>query len=73
MKKQPGISHKYFPFTWCNVKKQMGSIRYSEFLRWSIQRVSSEEPLMQDALNKPRTLGRDERQLKSVRWVRPSL
>ena len=31
MKKQPGISHKYFPFTWCNVKKQMGSIRYSEF------------------------------------------
>ena len=36
--------------------------------------MSSEEPSMQDALNKPRTLGRDERQLKSVRTlVRPSL
>ena len=27
-----------------------------------------EEPPMKDALNKPRTPGRDERQLKSVRW-----
>ena len=33
----------------------------------SIQRVSSEEPPTQDALNKPRKPGRDERQQKSVR------
>ena len=34
----------------------------------SIQQVSSKEHSMQDALNKPRMPGRDERQQESVRW-----
>ena len=55
------------------VSHSLGRERVAALQAPSIQRVSSEEPSMQDALNKPRTLGRDERQLKSVRWVRPSL
>ena len=33
-----------------------------------VSRASSEEPSIKDALNKPQTPGRDERQQEFVRW-----